>query len=200
MVDPLPDEPALERAARARMRRSSRRGCRCVAHRVRVLAHDHRPRVVARSRAHATISSSSRVHRADDVGGPVAAVPVARDRALVVQRPGRIAAPDPAGHRVVVAARSRSRCRATRAMMHGWFLSRSTIRDPAVEKGRCVARVAADLVVVRVRLDVRLVDHVEPVLVAEVVPVGVVRIVRGAHGVDVELLHQAHVAEHAARA
>ena len=59
-----------------------------------------------------------------------------------------------------------------------------------------VAGVAADVVVEGVRLDVRLVDHVEAVAVAEVEPVRVVRVVRRAHGVDVELLHQPRVGLH----
>ena len=64
--------------------------------------------------------------------------------------------------------------------------------DPLV----AIARVAAELVVVRVRLDVRLVDDVQAEPVAELEPVRVVRIVRRAHGVDVELLHQPHVPLH----
>jgi len=47
-----------------------------------------------------------------------------------------------------------------------------------------------------VRLDVRLVDDVQAEPVAELEPVRVVRIVRRAHGVDVELLHQLHVPLH----
>ena len=64
--------------------------------------------------------------------------------------------------------------------------------DPLV----AVARVAAQLVVVRVRLDIRLVDDVQAEPVAELEPVGVVRIVGRADGVDVELLHQAHIPLH----
>ena len=64
--------------------------------------------------------------------------------------------------------------------------------DPLV----AIARVGAELVVVRVRLDVRLVDGVQAEPVAELEPVRVVRIVRGAHGVDVELLHQPHIPLH----
>ena len=60
-----------------------------------------------------------RVHRADDVGGRAAARPVAPDRALVVQRPRRIACAHPAGGGVVVRRRSRSRCRATRGSRWG---------------------------------------------------------------------------------
>jgi len=47
-----------------------------------------------------------------------------------------------------------------------------------------------------VALDVGLVDHVETELVAERIPLAHVRIVAGADGVDVVLLHQADVLKH----
>ena len=62
---------------------------------------------------------------------------------------------------------------------------------PARRRGEALHAVAH-----AVAFHVRLGLHVEPVAVAEVVEVGVVRVVRGAHGVDVEALHQQHVAEH----
>ena len=63
------------------------------------------------------------------------------------------------------------------------------------ERGE-VAGIAAELVVVRVRLDVRLVDDVEAEPVAEVEPVGVVGVVRAADGVEVRLLDQPRVRLH----
>ena len=65
-------------------------------------------------RAWATIADDRRVHRAGDVADALVARPVEADRALVVERPGRVVAAEPAGGRVVVARRSRTRCRATR--------------------------------------------------------------------------------------
>ncbi len=47
-----------------------------------------------------------------------------------------------------------------------------------------------------VRFDVGLVDDVEPVLVGQLVPARIVGVVAGAHGVDVEPLHQLDVAQH----
>ena len=47
-----------------------------------------------------------------------------------------------------------------------------------------------------VRLDVRLVHHIEAVLVGQLVPARHIRVVGGAHRVDVELLHQADVGDH----
>ena len=45
-------------------------------------------------------------------------------------------------------------------------------------------------------LHVGLGQHIDAVLVAEVVEVGVVGIVRGAHGVDVQTLHSYHIVQH----
>jgi hypothetical protein len=64
------------------------------------------------------------------------------------------------------------------------------------DEGVHVARIAADLVVVGVRLDVCLVDDVEAVAIAEVEPVGIVRVVGRPHGVHVELLHEPRVGLH----
>ena len=59
-----------------------------------------------------------------------------------------------------------------------------------------VARVVAERAPERVRLDVRLVDHPEAELVGQVEEGRVVRVVRGAHGVEPELLHQDEVGPH----
>lgn len=45
-------------------------------------------------------------------------------------------------------------------------------------------------------LNVGLAHHVKAILVAELVPLGVVGVVGGAHGVDVELLHHLHILHH----
>ena len=47
-----------------------------------------------------------------------------------------------------------------------------------------------------VRLDVGLVDDIQAVAVAELVPEGVVGVVAGTYSVDIQLLHHAHVAQH----
>ena len=47
-----------------------------------------------------------------------------------------------------------------------------------------------------VRLQVRLVDHIKAVLVAQVIPFRAVGIMAGAHGVDIVLLHGPHIAHH----
>ena len=59
-----------------------------------------------------------------------------------------------------------------------------------------VAERAVQIVPHAVRFDVGLVIHVQAVFVAQVVPVGVVGVVRRPHGVDVVGLHQSDVLEH----
>lgn len=66
----------------------------------------------------------------------------------------------------------------------------------AVHEGAGVARVVGDLVGVVVRLDVRLVDHIEAEFVREVVQRRVVRVVRGADRVEPELLQQHEIGAH----
>ena len=59
VVDPLPDEPALERVVLLERGEVVGEPAVRVAHRVRVLAEDQRPRVVGRLAAHASIESTS---------------------------------------------------------------------------------------------------------------------------------------------
>lgn len=63
----------------------------------------------------------------------------------------------------------------------------------AVEPGQGVAGFAAKIIVEIMGLGVGLVDNVEAVFVAKVEPTGIVGIMRGADGVEVELLHQGDV-------
>ena len=77
----------------------------------------------------------------------------------------------------------------------GWFLSRSTMRMPRSRKAG-PARVAAEMIVVGVALDVRLVDEIEAVPIAELVPALVVGVVGEAHRVEIVPLHDLDVADH----
>ena len=72
--------------------------------------------------------------------------------------------------------------------------ARATLRDAFRPRRRIGERLEA--VIGSVRLHVRLALHVEPVAVAQVVEVGVVRIVRRAHGVEIALLHEEDVLPH----
>ena len=137
-----------------------------------------------------------RVHRAGQVADALVARPVVADRALVVERPGRVVAAHPGGGRLVVAARSPDSLPSDQRMTDGWFLSRSDHpRDPVDPRGQ-VARVVAQRALERVRLDVGLVDDVQPELVGQVEEGRVVRVVRGPDRVEPELLHQDEVGAH----
>src|SRR5688572_13002704 len=47
-----------------------------------------------------------------------------------------------------------------------------------------------------VRLDIRFVDKIDPVLIAQIVPAGVIRIMTCTHRIDVEALHQQDIFDH----
>ena len=194
VVDPLPDEPALERAVTLEGREVVGEPTVRVAHAVRVLAEDHRPGVVALLGPRHDVVQL-RVHRADDVRGASPTRPVVPDRALVVEGPRGVPAPDPACGCIVV--RAVAALVAERPADHARvvLVAFDHVARP-LEEGGAVPRIAADLVVVSVGLDVRLIDDVEPVAVAEIEPVGVVGVMRGAHGVDVRLLHELRIGLH----
>src|SRR6185437_11607575 len=88
------------------------------------------------------------VHRADDVRDAATARPVEPDRALVVQRSRRVARAQPAGGGVV--ARAVAALVAERPEDHAGvvLVALDEVLRP-LEERRGVARVAADLVVVR---------------------------------------------------
>ena len=81
-------------------------------------------------------------------------------------------------------------------MTDGWFLSRMAIRETRSTHAAEVARVVAQRALERVRLDVGLVDDVQAELVGQVEEGRVVRVVRGADGVEPELLHEHEVGAH----
>ena len=169
VVEPLPDESALERVMALEGREVVREPAVRVAHRMRVLAEDHRPEIVgALGPGHDRVELG--VHRAHDVGRAMPARPVVLDRTLVVEGPRRVAASDPAGGRVVI--RPVAALVPERPADHaGMVLVALDHVARALEEGARIALVLAELVVVGVRLDVRLVDDVQPVAVAEVEPV-----------------------------
>lgn len=78
-------------------------------------------------------------------------------------------------------------------MTDGWFRSRTTMARDAFQKRRDPVGIVGQQSPHAVRLDVRLVDDVQAVSIAEIVEIGIVGIVARAHGVEVILLHQADV-------
>ena len=81
-------------------------------------------------------------------------------------------------------------------MTEAWFLSRMRHPRDAVDPRREVALVVAQRALEGVRFDVGLVDDVQAELVGQVEEGRVVRVVRRAHGVEPELLHQHEVGAH----
>ena len=199
VIDPFPDESSLEAVVFFKRVVVFAEAAVAVPHRVRILAHDQRAGVFGRLRP-ADDVGDRRIHRADQVcrgaavGGIVPPRTVAH-RALVVEDARRIVFADPAGHGLVVrppAALVAERPRDDARMV----LVPLDHPQPAFEKRRRVSRLVANRELKRVRLDIRLVDEVEPELVAEVIPERVVRVVRGADRIEVVLLHEPDIADH----
>ena len=136
-----------------------------------------------------------RVHRADEVAAALVVGPVPADRALVVERAGRVVAADPRGGRGVVGAVAGLVAERPGDDRRVVLVALDHPGD-ALDPGRQVARVVAQRALERVALDVRLGDHVQPELVGQVREGRVVGVVRGAHGVEPELLHQDEVGAH----
>ena len=70
--------------------------------------------------------------------------------------------------------------------------------DGAVEEGALPARVIGEGTACAVGADIGLVEHVDAIAVAEVVPARIIGIMAGANGVDIGALHQGDVLKHAA--
>ena len=196
VVNPFPDVAALEAVMFFDCVPIIREAAVAVAHGVRIFTHDQRAPAYARLGPFDEILDF-RIHRANHVAHAHAAVPAlagpGADRAFVMQRPRRIRAAGIAGGRVVI--RPVAGFIAQRPENHaGMILVALDHAAHALDEGVGVARIAAQLQVKRVRLDVRLVHDVQAVAVAQIQPVRIIGIMRGAHGIDVELLHQAHIA------
>jgi hypothetical protein len=203
LVDPIPDESALQAGIRADRAPVVVEAAAGVAHRVDVLAHDQRAR---RSEARRPIHEvmDLRVHRRDHIGlgalagearGDVALVrrdQVFAQSPFVVHRPGRVPRAQPRGGRDV----NRRRATLVAERPHDdrgvVLVALGHARDP-LEHGGVPARIFREAAKVRVSFDVGLVEHVQAEAVADVVEVRVIRVVRRAHRVDVVPLHQHHV-------
>ena len=135
------------------------------------------------------------VHPAVDVG--VEGVGLA----LVVDQPARVAAADPPGHLLQVAGRCPTSLPSDHMITLGWFLSRSTVRSirsrqAGRQRGSSLGLSRQPAQRETVGLQVALVDHQQPVLVAQVEEPRVRRVVAGPHRVDVVPLHQHDVRPH----
>ena len=199
LVCEVPDEPALEQLVAVCEVDVLRHPAERVAHRVRVLAEDERlVPVLAQLLLH---RGGRRVHLARDVGGlGVARIP---GHALVVDG-SVIRLAEPVGHVPqhraavrLVAARPDHDARVVAVALEHAARTVQSRRSPLVVvagDGDVLRRAAlADLGPAPVRLHVHLVDDEQPVLIGQLVEHGVVRVVAGAHGVDVVSLQHPHV-------
>ena len=121
--------------------------------------------------------------------------PVVADRALVVERPARVVAPQPGRGGLVVGAVARLVAERPEDDRRVVLVALGHPRD-AVDPRAEVAGVVAQRALEGVRLDVGLVDDVQPELVGQLEEGRVVRVVRGPDRVEPELLHQHEVGAH----
>ena len=113
-------------------------------------------------------------------------------RALVVEGPGRVVAPHPGGRGGVGRAVAGLVAEGPHDDARVVVVAPHHPLDPFDDR-RAEAGIVHQRALPCVRLDVRLVDQVEPELVAQLGEVLVVGVVRGAHGVEVVRLHEQQV-------
>ena len=80
-------------------------------------------------------------------------------------------------------------------VFEGMYVAILTLQMSLLEVGALSQRMLA--IAHAVALKVRLGSEIDTILVAEVIPAGIIRIVAGAHGIDVQLLHDFDVLDHA---
>ena len=208
VVDPLPDEGAAELRVLPNDIPVLLHAARAVAHGVDVLAEDEGALVVlldGRLEVALPLGAVGALAGADALalgdGGVHAAVNVddlALVVALVVKRTGRVELASGLGHLVVVAAEVR--LVAERPEDDGRVVAVACDHaDHAVDAGGLPLGVVGDVargVAEAVRLEVALVDEVDAVFVAEVVPARVIGVVARADGVEVVALEEEDVLHH----
>ena len=205
VVDPLPDEPPVQAGVPVEQFGVVGQAARAVAHGVPVFAQHHGQAatvlVVLGVRGDGFLTAADRVefvvpgvHPAVDIG--VEGVGLA----LVVDQPARVAAADPPGHLLQVAAGARLVAQRPDDHAGMVLVPLDGALDP-VQAGRPPAGIVAGVVAPAgqgetVGLQVTLVDHQQAVLVAQVEEPRVRRVVAGPHRVDVVPLHQQDVGPH----
>ena len=191
LVRKVPDETALELGHGAVQVPILPEAAFRIAHGVRVFALDERLGLRGILAVLLHIIGAG-VHRAEDVGFAVVM------GLFVLDRPARIKGADQVVRRFEVGAVAR--LVAERPHDDGGVVEIPLhMAHVALQMGLLVGRVAGQrggAVAHAVRLDIRLGYHIETILVAEVIPVRIVGIVAGAHGIDVELLHDLDVLLH----
>ena len=168
-----------------------------------VFAHDERTRIVVFQPLVDHVETG--IHRADDIGdvgverlllpGELFPAATLTQRTLVMNPAGGVKTTDPAGAGSEI--RPDAGLVAERPLDDaGVILIAEHHPGDAVHHRRQPLRIIGQMVIEGVTLDVRLVDHVEPVLVAEREQPRIVRVVAGADRIEIELLHEFDVAAH----
>ena len=196
VVLPLPQEAALQAGGGGDRVPIVGERAVAVAHRVAVLAHDQRPRADARLPVLAD-GVDRGVHGTHHICRRQAAVvpPLGPHGALVVQRPRRVATPDPPRERSMVRAVAAFVAQAPQDHRRVVPVALHHPGTP-VDPRRPVSRIVTEAAEVRVALDVGLVHQIEAEFVAEVIEGVVVGIVRRADRADVVGPHQREVGPH----
>ncbi|MPM54603.1 hypothetical protein SDC9_101381 [bioreactor metagenome] len=173
-----------------------------------VFAHDEGPTILVRfgTVVPGLDESDGWIHGSDDIGGELATLervegmgtlaPFWAVRPFIVDGTSRIIASEPACTTVMVmpvATLIAKRPDDDRRMI---VITTHHALYPLQEAGS-PSLIAADAVVVGMRLNIRFIHHIQPVDVAQFIPAFIVGVMAGTHCVEVVLLHQADVLNHA---
>src|SRR6185369_3111433 len=205
VVDPLPDEPAVQAGVPVEELGVTGQPARPVAHGVAVFAQHHGQAatvlVVFGVRGDGFLAAADRVEFAVVRVHPAVDVGVEGVRlALIVDQPARVAGPDPARHLLQVPAGPGLVAQRPHDHAGMALVPRDGALDPVQAGGQPAGIVAGVGPPAGQRetvgLQVALVDHQQAVLVAQVEEPRVRRVVAGPDRVDVVLLHQHDVGSH----
>ena len=190
LVHKVPDETALILGIATHQVPIFAKSSLGIAHGVGILALDERARVVAPGIAFAILIAQ--IHRAIDVGKLIQPGTLVhhRTRRVFLLRP-TIASLEIGAESGFVSHRPDDDGRMVEVTLHVALVALQMGLQVIVAPRQRLFPVAH-----AVRLDVGLGHHVQSVAVAQLIPVRVVRIVAGAHCIDVHLLHDAYVLKH----
>ncbi len=197
----IPDEPALEKRFLVRQIRVLVHRPAGVSHRVGVLAQQHRLLPVLRQKC--LDGCRTRVHLALHVRGvivaPVMEDPLVMDKSRVVKRvqfPGH-RVDHRTAERLVSARPDEDRRVVLVALVHGIHpVKQQRLPLLPVSRNHALQHMLTARSPRAVCFHIALVDQIQPVLVAELIQPGIIRIMARAYGVDIVALHRNDVLQH----